>query len=236
MNSNVNEVLNDANKELSKPLKVLVVGASGGTGKAVVAKLLAQGHKVSAFARTATALGRNYAGLLTINGDVTKQSDIDEAVVGQDVVIVTLGISENPLRVRLFGSKSTANNVRSLGTRNVISAMHKHGVKRLIVQSSFGVGETRGLLGFIDQLFFSLLLKPQIADTEIQEKVVRESGLDWVLAQPVHLTDEESEIPPFVSTNGQARLMKVARKSVAHFLSLAVHEADYLGKSVAISG
>jgi uncharacterized protein YbjT (DUF2867 family) len=236
MNMNVSVSLRDASKGSSEPLKILVVGATGGTGKAVVARLLTQGHRVSAFARTATSLDQDSPEFRAINGDVTEQKDVEAAVAGQDVVIVTLGISENPIRVRLFGSRSTADNVRSIGTRNVISAMHKHGVRRLIVQSSFGVGETRGLLGFIDQLFFSLLLKPQIADTEIQEEVVRQSGLEWVLAQPVHLTDDETEVPPFISISGQARLMKVARKSVASFLSLAVHDSNYHGKSVAISG
>ncbi|WP_428353016.1 NAD(P)-binding oxidoreductase [Methyloprofundus sp.] len=142
-------------------------------------------------------------------------------MTGQQVVIVTLGISENPIRVRFFGTASTLNNVRSAGTRNVITAMRKHGVQRLVVQSSYGVGETRGLLRFVDQLFFSLILKPQIEDTEIQEQVVRDSGVDWVIAQPVHLTDEDSSTIPFLSTKGETRLMKVARKSVARFLALA---------------
>ena len=49
--------------------------------------------------------------------------------------------------------------------------MGTHGVRRLVVQSSFGVGETRGRLRLQERLFFSLLLKPQIVDTEVQELV-----------------------------------------------------------------
>jgi len=225
-----------ASRSVGKSLNVLVVGATGGTGQATVDVLLNDGHRVTAFARSATTLANGSERLITINGDATNAAEIDQAVCGQDVVIVTLGIRENPLRVRVFGAARTAEDVRSAGTRNVISAMRKHGVRRLIVQSSFGVGETRGLLRFFDQLFFKLILKPQIDDTEAQEAVVRNSGVDWVLAQPVHLTDDASNTPPFLSVEGETRIMKVTRKSVARFLSSAACKPDYVGKSVAISG
>lgn len=219
-----------------QPLNILVVGATGGTGRATVERLVNEGHNVTAFSRSASVLADGSDRLVTVDGDVTKLADLEPAVRGQDVVIVTLGISENPLRVRFLGTARTPGDVRSAGTRNVVAAMRKHEVRRLIVQSSYGVGETRGLLRFVDQLFFNLILKPQIDDTEAQEKEVRDSGVDWVIAQPVHLTDEDSDALPFLSVNGQARLMKVARKSVARFLALAACKPDFIGKSVAISG
>jgi putative NADH-flavin reductase len=223
-------------KNDNKPMNVLVVGATGGTGRAVVERLLMQGHKVTAFSRNTSALKSRDANLSILSGDVSHPADLAIAVKGQDAVIVTLGITENPFKVRFFGASKTPNNVRSLGTQNVIQAMHNEGVKRLVVQSTFGVGETRGLLGFLDQLFFSLLLKPQILDTELQESFVRESNLDWVLAQPVHLTDEVSEANPFLSTKGQTNVMKVARQSVAKFLILATTHSQFTGTSVAVSG
>ncbi|MGI9288123.1 MAG: NAD(P)-dependent oxidoreductase [Pseudomonadales bacterium] len=236
MNNQTNEFVYPQSSKIMESLNILVVGATGGTGRATVEKLLSEGHNVTAFSRSASLLADGSDRLVTINGDATDSAALDSAMCDQDVVIVTLGISENPLRVRFFGTARTHGNIRSAGTRNVIAAMRKHHVQRLIVQSSFGVGETRGLLGLVDQLFFKLILKPQIADTEEQEKVVRDSGVDWVIAQPVHLIDEDSDAIPFLSTNGQARVMKVARKSVAKFLALAARESAYIGKSVAISG
>ncbi len=171
-----------------------------------------------------------------LNGDATNPDDIDRAVAGHDAVIITLGITENPLRVRLFGAARTPDNVRSAGTRNVIAAMRKHGVGRLVVQSSYGVGETRSSLRWVERLFFSLLLKPQIADTEVQEIEVRDSGVDWVLAQPVHLTDDESDDMPFASAEGEVRDWKISRKGVAQFLALAAQVPEYVGQSVALSG
>ena len=218
------------------PQKILVVGATGGSGRAAVKQLLSAGHSVTAFSRSADKLGDSSTRFTPINGDATNPSDIDRAVRGHDAVVVTLGISENPLRVRLFGSARTPMDVRSSGTRNVIAAMRKHGVRRLVVQSSFGVGQTRGRLRLLDRLFFTLLLKPQIEDTEAQEAEVRCSDLDWVLVQPVHLTDDEVDDMPFVSFDGQVQRWKVSRGSVARFLSHAAQASEHVGQSVALSG
>lgn len=216
-------------------MKVLVVGATGGSGRAAVEVLLSAGHDVTAFARRPDALGMSSQRLTVVTGDATNPGDVERAVQGQEAVIVTLGISENPMTVRMRGSARTPMDVRSVGTRNVISAMRKHGVRKLVVQTTYGVGETQGRLSLKWKLLFSLLLKPQIADTERQEREVRESGLDWVLAQPVGLTDEADAGAPFASPAGEARGMSVSRRSVGRFLVEAAESAKYIGKSVALS-
>ena len=221
---------------MAKEQNILVVGASGGTGQAVVEALLEDGHRVTAFSRHAESMDLDSNRVTLLNGDATNPEDVERAVTGHDAVVVTLGITENPLRVRLFGAAATANDVRSAGTRNVIAAMRKHGVRRLVVQSSYGVGETRGNLRWIDRAFFSLLLKPQIADTEMQELEVKKSGVDWVLAQPVHLTDDERAEMPFASTEGDIREWRISRKAVARFLARAAQAPEFVHHSVALSG
>jgi uncharacterized protein YbjT (DUF2867 family) len=216
-------------------MKVLVVGATGGSGRATVEQLLAGGHAVTAFSRRASQLRVLSDRLHVVDGDAMKPADIAGAVQGQDAVIVTLGISDRALRVRLLGSANTPINVRSIGTRNVISAMRTHGVRKLVVQSSYGVGETRDKPRFVDRLFFRFILRDQIADTEEQEREVRASGLDWVLAQPVHLTDAAGEQGLFASPDGEVRRMSISRRSVARFLVDAAQSAKYVGQSVALS-
>jgi uncharacterized protein YbjT (DUF2867 family) len=216
--------------------RILVVGATGGTGRATIEHLVRDGHRVTAFSRHADSLSELSELVTAFNGDATNLNDVERAVEGHDAVIVTLGIAENPIRVRLFGTARTPIDVRSVGTRNVIAAMKKHGVRRLVVQSSYGVGESRGKLRFVDSLFFSLLLKPQIADTEVQELDVRESGIDWVLAQPVHLTDDEADAMPFASDVGEVRDWKISRRGVARFLARAAQTSEYTRKAVALSG
>jgi uncharacterized protein YbjT (DUF2867 family) len=217
-------------------MKVLVVGSTGGSGRAAVEHLLAAGHEVTAFSRQTDASATRSERLTLVQGDAMNPGDVERAVRGHDAVIVTLGISENPLRVRLFGPARTPLEVRSAGTRNVIGAMQKHGVRQLVVQTSYGVGATRDKLGLVDRLFFALVLKPQIADTEQQNEDVAASGLDWVLVQPVHLTDSADDDMPFASIAGDTGRMKVSRRSVGRFLAEAAASTAFIGKSVALSG
>lgn len=241
--SSLNNLTNRPSRN-AQPRRMLVVGATGGTGRATVQRLRDLGHSVTAFSRSADRLAGEIEGIVTINGDAADAVAVERAVRDQDAVIVTLGIAENPLRVRLFGPARTPLDVRSRGTRNVLAAMRKHGVRRLVVLSSFGVGATRRLLGFVDRLLFALLLKPQIRDTELQEELVRaDQKIDWTLVQPVHLTDAlagtgggASVAEPFVSVGGETRAMRVTRESVARVLARAAEDASMKGQSLAVSG
>ena len=216
-------------------MNVLVIGATGGSGRAAVERLLAAGHQVTALSRHADRLAGLSSSLRTINGDATDAALVNRAVLGHDAVLITLGISENALKVRLFGSQGTPIDVRSQGTRVVIDAMRAHGPRKLVVQTSFGVGETKSRLTWLYRLLFSLLLKHQIADTETQEKLVRASGLDWVLAQPVNLTDAVETAEPFISTTGDTAKMKISRGAVGRFLVTALEGNQFVGRSVALS-
>lgn len=215
-------------------MKTLVIGANGATGRAVTAELLTQGHEVSAFVRRPGAMGELGDRVRLIVGDVMTPDDVDRAVAGHDAVVVVLGIKENPLRVRFRGAAATASNVRSAGTRNVVAAMRRHGVPRLVVQSTHGAGETRRKLSWFWKLMFWLILKPQLVDTNLQETIVRDSDLDWVLVRPVSLKDT----PPgdvLVSTSGDTRSMDVPRRSVARVLVDALTGRRQLGQALSVS-
>ncbi|RJF92034.1 NAD(P)-dependent oxidoreductase [Noviherbaspirillum saxi] len=217
-------------------MKVLVIGATGGSGIAAVKALLSAGHEVTAFSRHPEKLKELGNRIAMVAGDASSLADVDRAVQGKDAVVVTLGISESALRVRLFGSRNTPINIRSAGTANAITAMHRHGLRKLVVQTSFGVGESRAKLPLLYRLIFKLLLAPQIADTEEQERLVRNSRLDWVIAQPVNLTDTLEDGYPLASPEGEVNAMKVSRKQVGSFLANAIDTSAYLHRSVALSG
>lgn len=215
-------------------MKVLVVGASGGSGRAAVTALLDRGHDVTVFVRNPKALGALGEGAAVVTGDATRPDDVDVAVRGQDAVIVTLGISENPVRVRMRGPAGTALDVRSRGTRNIVAAMERHDVGRLVVQTSYGVGDTRGKLPRRYALMFRALLGPQIADTEIQDALVRASDVLWTLVQPVNLTDGASGTAK-TSDAGEVAGWHVARGAVGEVLADAVERSDYVKKTIAVS-
>ena len=204
-------------------MRVLVIGASSGTGREATTALLSRGHRVTAFARSADRLPE-VAGLTRHKGDALIPADLDAAMPGHDAVVVALGIHESPLLVRL-GFGKTPIDVRSVGTTNTIAAMKRHGVRRLVVQTTYGIGDSKGRLPLAWALIFWLLLKPQIADSEKQEAIVRASDLDWTLVQPVGLTDVDKGTPVLASPLGETRGMEISRAQVARFLGEVVEQA-----------
>lgn len=213
-------------------MRVLVIGASSGTGRAATAALLSRGHRVTAFARSAEGLPEQ-EGLTRQKGDALLPGDLDRVMAGHDAVVVALGIHESPLLVRL-GFGKTPLNVRSVGTANVIAAMKRAGVRRLIVQTTYGIGDSKGRLPFAWALIFWLLLKPQIEDSERQEAIVRASDLEWTLVQPVGLSDVDKGTPVLASPVGETRGMEVSRAQVARVLGDLVEGAAF-GSCVAVS-
>jgi uncharacterized protein YbjT (DUF2867 family) len=217
-------------------MKIMVMGATGGTGRVVVDELLRRDHQVTAFARQTARLGHVATPARRVDGDATDAAAVAGAVDGQDAVIVTLGIAEPAVRVRVRGPRHTTSDIRSIGTGTVIAAMQQHGVRRLVVQSTYGVGESRDRLRRIERAFFRLVLRPQIEDTERQEAAVRASGLDWTIVQPVHLTDDASTGPIHLSTSSEVDGMRVSRRAVATVLAGAAEGAHPNRRTIAVSG
>jgi uncharacterized protein YbjT (DUF2867 family) len=214
-------------------MKIIVFGATGGTGRAVIRALLAKGHLVTAFARNPSALDRA-PGLDIVAGDAMNPAEVARAMPGHDGAVVTLGNSQNPFALLLGARRTTPPNICEVGTRNVIAAMHANNVRRLIVVSSFGVGDTKYIAPFMTKLFFRLLLREQMADKEKQEPLVKASGLDWTLVQPVGLT-EGAAGEDFASASGEVKKLTISRAGVAAFIARELADPAYRGKSVALS-
>jgi len=216
-------------------MKVLVVGASRGSGAAAVVALANAGHLVTAFARTAAP--RPHSGdVRHIAGDVLNPDSLAKAMIGQDAVVVALGISENPIAVRLLRRASTPLDVRSRGTAGVIEAMREAGVRRLIVQSTFGIGGTYASLPPSLKIFFRLVIKPQVEDHVRQEELVRRSGLDWTLLRPVVLNDDDTAAPARVDLDDRVDSWKVSRRQLAEVLVAAVEREGWHGQTLSVSG
>ena len=169
--------------------KVVVFGATGKAGRTVALNLLAAGHQVTAFGRNPADIPA-YQGLTAIVGDALNAADVTSAVAGQDAVVVSLGDSVNPIALMLGAKRTTPPNVCAVGTANVIAALKAASVAGLICITSYGVGDTRGRLTPAFRVWLRVLrLGEQLGDKDRQEELVKASGLEWTLIQPVGFTD-----------------------------------------------
>jgi len=161
--------------------KLLVIGASGPTGRLIVSQALARGFEVTALMRSLEK-ERDLTGAKLIVGDARDEAALREALKGRDAVISALGTPASPFReVTLL----------STATRALVSAMKAEQVPRLVSITGMGAGDSVGHGGFLfDRLIFPLLLRKVYADKNRQEAMVRDSGLDWVLIRPSVLNDK----------------------------------------------
>jgi uncharacterized protein YbjT (DUF2867 family) len=115
--------------------------------------------------------------------------------------------------------------------------MNKAGVKRLVVLSALGVGDSRPLLNpVVRALTIGWILKAPYADHERQEDQVRTSGLDWVIARPSRLTDAPARKRYVKRTAIESVPMTISRADVADFLVEACEVAAWVGHAVQLGG
>jgi len=212
--------------------KVLVIGASRGIGLETVKALLAAGHEVRALAREMTKIAIEDPRLEKIDGDALDTAIIGRALDGTDAVIQSLGVAFGP-EALLKGTT-----LFSKATRVLVDAMQAKGVKRLIVVTGLGAGDSRGHGGLLyDVLVFPLILKRVYDDKDVAEQMVKASGLDWTIARPGVLTNASATGDYQVLTQPETwRAGFIARADVADFLAKQVADRAHVGKTPVLIG
>jgi putative NADH-flavin reductase len=196
-------------------MKLLVFGATSGTGRQIVAQALEQGHVVTAFVRHSAAVTTKHENLIVKEGDVLDYPSVAAAVKGQDAVLSAL----------------TKTTVLLPGTKNIIHAMEQHGVGRFVCESSLGVADSRKQLGWLFRFFVvPLLLRNVFRDREVQEHYIKESKLDWVIVRSSVLTNGR---PTGVYRCGFRRthhpiMATISRADAANFMLKQVVDNTYL--------
>jgi uncharacterized protein YbjT (DUF2867 family) len=206
---------------------ILVLGATGGTGRLVVREALARGHAVTALVRSpdkAAELG----GARVIKGDARDRNVLREALHGQDAVVSALGTPASPFReVTLLSS----------ATQALVEAMGAEKVARLVAVTGIGAGDSAGHGGFLfDKLIHPMLLRHVYADKDRQEDIVRASGLDWVLVRPAVLSNKPGRGSVRALTDLSAfHGGTIAREDVARFVLDQVQTDRWLCQSPLIA-
>ncbi len=188
-------------------MKLTIFGASSSSGRLVVEKALAAGHEVTAFVRDPAKLGITNERLKVVAGDALNAAQVEEAVQGSEAVLSTLGPKGKPA---VMAAQST---------RNIVNAMEKHGLKRLVVVSVAGISVPQDKRGFnLVSGLIKLLLKDVFIDRENQLKVLEESSLEWIAVRVPRLTDDAptGSVKAFFGNASPA--MKVTRADLADFM------------------
>jgi len=206
-------------------MNIAVFGATGKTGLEIVKQTLEGGHNVTAFVRDPARLAIANKNLHLVTGDVFDIASVAQAIKGQDAAICALGA----------GSDLKKTTVRASGTSNIIKGMQQNSVKRLMVVTAMGIGESWDTLSMINKFFFAVLLKSSRDDHEAQEAAVKESGLDWTIIRPSGLVDTPRTGVYDFGENIPAKTSKIARADVADLIIKELEQNSNIGKALTIS-
>jgi len=209
-------------------MKLLILGATGGTGRSALKEAKALGHDVTVCVREPGKLSsEEQAGTRIVTGALPQDEPrLAEAMRGQDAVISALGRGMS-LKPEDLMKKSVPVILRTMG---------QAGVRRLIFTSAFGIGETWRDTPWMSRLFARTFLRSIYADKTLGEALIRQSDLDWTIVHPTMLTDG-----PRTGTwrSGErlplSGLPKISRGDAGAFLVSQLNDTSYIRRTVLVS-
>ena len=207
-------------------MKLVVLGATGGTGLEIVRQAVDHGHSVTAFVRSPERL-KPFDNRITIKqGDLLNSAELAKAISGHDAILSGFG-------PRVPIAKADANLLRKFATA-LTTAMHHANVRRAIIVSTAFL--FKDSIVPPTYLFGRLLFPGVVIDASAMEQIMMQSGLDWTIVRPPQLTDK-----PFT---GKYRVrighlpgfgFKISRADVAHSFLKTVKDPASIRKIVGVS-
>jgi putative NADH-flavin reductase len=211
-------------------MKILVFGATGGTGKLVVQQALENGYNVTAFVRDPLKMQITHPDLDIVQGDVMIPATIDKVMKGHDAVICCLGLPANK-----------PGNLRSKGTQHILDSMQQFGVNRFICQTSLGYADGEKILANTSFVFRKIivpfLLKKTFMEHERQENIIKQTNLSWTIARPGNMTNGKltGNYKAGFDSNDRSVKVKISRADTAHFMLQQLHSNDHVRQAVGLS-
>lgn len=202
-------------------VKITIIGGSKGTGAQLALAAVEAGHEVTVVSRS----GNVPDGCVAVVGDAMDSAVVGTAVSGADAVVVTVGAAKG------------VKHARAAVTRSVVEAMQTVGVRRLVVQSSLGAGDSGSQLPVPLRQVMKVLLAKPLADHNEQEAVVRGSGLDWTIVRPTGLKNSPAlgSWKALEVADGGVLGGTIPRADLAAFLMEVIGEEATVGKAFGIS-
>jgi putative NADH-flavin reductase len=210
-----------------RPERLLIVGATGGTGRQLVEQALERGYTVTALARDPSTLRMDHPRLTVVQGNVLDYPSVEAAVRGQDAVVSALG------HRRYFGPSR----ILSQGTRNLLRAMETHRIQRFVCETALGIGDSAGRMGvYYTFLVIPIVLPFYFWDKTRQERLIAASRVPWVVVRPGALTNgaKRGGYRHGQGVGSFLRTVRISRADVADFMLNQLTANTYLRDAVGV--
>jgi len=214
--------------------RILILGATGRTGKHAINFALAKGYQVLALVRNPAKISVKSEDLTIVTGLPTDIDDVRKAMEGCDAVLSLL----SPLTrgEAISFRKINAPRILEKSITNVLQAMNEYGVKRILILSSVGVGDSWKYAPWYVKLLVKLTnFKVIFADHNAQEDLIQASGTNWTIARPVGLNENETMGTLAVTYDHTPKPFQMSRKLLAKFFIDNVYSEAYIHKTPMLS-
>jgi putative NADH-flavin reductase len=211
-------------------MKLTIFGASGRTGKQLVEQALAAGNEVVAFVRNPSNLDISHQHLRIDSGELADKDAIDRAVQGADAVLSALG-------PKMPGPEK--NKPITLGIQNILAAMTKHNVQRLVLSWGPSLIDPSDRLGFKFKTLnalVKLLARPAFDESMGVTEVLRMSDRDWTIVRVIMPTNNPKPGKMRIGFLGDKKVeAKISRADLAAFMLNQIEDKTYLRKAPVLS-
>lgn len=214
-------------------MKILLLGATGRTGKYVIEEALKRGQKISAIARNPDKL-KDY-NIEIIQGSPYDFETVEKAITGCDAVINTLNVSrksDNP-----WAPLRAPKDMISKSASNAVKAMEKAGVKRFVALSTIGAGRSWKKIPLILKIIVSISnLKHAFRDHGRQEEILENSSMDYTICRAPMLDTKINQSGAIATPeNVKPASMYLSRNSAAEFFLNIIENNEHTRETISLS-
>ncbi len=209
-------------------MRIIIFGASGRTGRPLVKQALDEGHEVIAFVRDPAKLNIEHEHLTVVQGDATDPDLVERAVHGVNAVISVMATAASQ---KIAGTMPLTRS-----TQNILAAMEKHGVRRLII-SSAGIPQPEDLPDIRFKLLMGLVkfIAPySYKDTAGSVQAIRESETDWTVVRMPAPSNSPGTYKVNAGHVSKKALLRISRSDAAAFILNELKEPKYIKQSPVI--
>lgn len=208
-------------------MQIAVFGGTGRTGIPLIQQALEAGHTIVALVRTPSKMPVHDERLTLVQGDVMNAADVDKMVQSSDAVISVIG-----------HTKGSPKDVQTVAMKNILAAMSKYSVKRLVSLTGAGVAVPQDKPKFINHVItflLKLLSADVLTDAVHHYEVLQSSALDWIVVRGPMLTEGPHTGKYRIGWVGVNTGTRISRADVADFILKQLTDDTYLRQAPMIS-
>lgn len=212
-------------------MKIIIFGATGFSGQAILEEAVRQGHEVTVLVRDASKIHNKNNNVKIVEGNVLEPAVVSFVLHHQEAVIQCLGV----------GGKGDGKPTTFISdaTKVIVNEMQKQNIKRLIAMSNVGAGNSIAFQPWFFTKFilpyFMKWLKVIIEDKNRMEPIIMNSNLNWTIVRCPNIVDKPSKGTCNATLDGKGLKLTITLTDLSRFMVDQLKQTTFIKQAPCIS-